>query len=268
MNIAVCIKVAPPTTTPKIKPSADGSGIDTTGIKYEPGPYDLFAVTEGVVLIEQKKAAKVHLFTVASTDVKTDEAVSALRGGAIALGCEDLTVIDDPALAKADALGVAKALAAAIKATPDVGLVLTGKQAIDYDNVAVPAMLAELLGYPLVSFVCALDINGDTFTATRSVGGGVEEVVTGKLPAVITCDKGMVQPRYAKLPQIMAAKKAPVHTKKVADLGLSADDVAPATAYAGYGEPPARPAGRILKGDLPAALDELVALLRNEAKVL
>lgn len=268
MNVAVCAKVAPATTTPKIKPSADGSGIDPAGLKTEVSPYDLFAATEGVVLVEQKKAEKVHLFTVTSPDLKADDAVSALRGGAIALGCTDLTVIDDPALAKADSLGVARALAAAIKATPDVGLVLTGKQAIDYDNVQVPAMLAELLGWPLVSMVSALDVSGDGFTATRNVGSGVEEVVSGKLPAVITCDKGLVEPRYAKLPQIMAAKKAPVLTKKVADLGLSAADVAPAATYGAYSEPPPRPAGRILKGDLPAVLDELVGLLRNEAKVL
>lgn len=263
MNIAVCAKVAPDTATPKITPSADGSGIDTTGIKFVVSPYDLFAVTEGVVLVEEKKADNVHLFTVG-----TDADVSPLRGGAIALGCTDLTLISDAALENADGLAVARALAAAIGQAPDIGLVLTGKQAVDYDNVQVPAMLAELLGFPLVSMVCALEIDGTNFTATRSVGGGVEEVVKGTLPAVISCDKGLVQPRYAKLPQIMKAKKVPVHTKSIGDLGLSAADVAPGATYSAYGEPPPRPAGRIIEGDLGPALDQLVDLLRNEAKVL
>lgn len=263
MNIAVCAKVAPDTATPKIKPSADGSGIDTAGIKFAVSAYDLFAVTEGIVLKEEGKANEVHVFTVGDKD-----AVSVMRGGALALGAADLTLVDDAALADADALAVAKVLAKAIEGADDIGLVLTGKQAIDGDNVQVPAMLAELLGWPVVSFVSGLEIDGTTFTATRNVGGGIEEVVTGSLPAVITCDKGLVQPRYAKLPDIMKAKRKPVHTKSLGDLGLSAADVAPKATWSAYGEPPPRPAGRVLEGDVASMVDQLVDLLQNEAKVL
>jgi electron transfer flavoprotein beta subunit len=261
LNIAVCAKAAPNTNTPRIPPSADKSGIDTTGLKYEVQPYDLFAVTKGVELVEQGKAGKVHLFTVGN-----QEDVAQLRGSALALGAADLVLIEDPKLSNADSLLVAKALAAAIGATPDVGLVLTGVRAVDWDNVQVPAMIAELLGWPLVSAVSDLQIDGSSFTATRNVGGGVQEVVKGQLPAVITCEKGLVQPRYAKLPDIMKAKTKPVAKKTAADLGLA--DATPAITYTNYAEPPARPKGRILQGDLDTALDELVSLLRTEAKVL
>ncbi|MCB9664074.1 MAG: electron transfer flavoprotein subunit beta/FixA family protein [Alphaproteobacteria bacterium] len=262
MKIAVCAKVAPDTATPRITAKGDGSGIDTTGIKFVVSPYDLFAVTEGIVLKEQGKASAVHLFTVGG-----DSDVTVLRGGALALGAEDLTLVDDPALAEADSLAVARSLAAAI-GQGEFGLVLCGKQAVDHDNVQVPAMLAELLGWPHVSLVDDLVIDGDGFTATRNVGGGVAEVVKGTLPAVVTCDKGLVEPRYAKLPDIMKAKQKKVHKKTLGDLGLSAADVAPAATYTAYGEPPPRPKGRMLEGDVAGMVDQLVDALRNEAKVL
>lgn len=264
MNIAICAKVTPDTATPKITPSADKAGIDTTGIKWVVSPYDLLAVTKAIVLTEQKKAEKVVVFTVGSGE----PVVTTLRGGALALGCSELVAIDDPAFARTDSLGIARGLAAAIKTSADIGLVLCGKQAVDDDAVQVPAMIAELLGWPLVSFVSKLEVEGNTFTATRNVGGGVEEIVTGSLPAVVTADKGIAEERYAKLPEIMKAKTKPVTAKKLGDLGLTADQVAPAAAVSAYGEPPPRPAGRILKGELPQVLDELVGLLRNEAKVL
>ncbi len=264
MNIAVCAKVTPDTATPKITPSADKSGIDTTGIKWVVSPYDLLAVTKSVTLVEQKKAEKVSVFTVGGGE----HVVSTLRGGALALGCADLTVLDDAAFQNTDALGVARGLAAAIKASPDVGLVLCGKQAVDHDNVQVPAMVAELLGWPLVSFVSQFDVEGNGFVATRNVGGGVEEIVKGTLPVVVTADKGIAEERYAKLPDIMKSKTKPVATKKLGDVGLTADQVAPAAVASAYGEPPPRPAGRMLQGDLGAVLGELVGLLRNEAKVL
>jgi electron transfer flavoprotein beta subunit len=262
VNIAVCAKVTPDTAA-LIRTKADGSGIETSGIKWVISPYDLFAIEEGVRLTEEGKATTVHLFTVGD-----DEAASALRGGGLALGAEDLTLIKDPAMNGADALGVARALAAAIKGGPDLQLVLCGKQAVDDDNVQVPAMIAELLGWAQVSMVSKLVVEGGRFKATRNVGGGVEEVVEGSLPVVITCDKGLNTPRYAKLPAIMAAKKKKVHEKTAASLGLSAADIAPAAVVSSFGPPAPRPAGRILQGDVGAQVKELVNLLRNEAKVL
>lgn len=262
MNIAVCAKVAPDTAA-QIKTKGDGSGIETAGIKWVVSPYDSFAVEEAAGLKEAKKAGGVHLFTVGG-----DDAISPLRAGGLAVGADELTLINDDAVINSDALGVAKALAAAIKGGDDIQLVFTGKQAVDDDNVQVPAMVAELLGWPHVSFVSGFELDGTTFKATRNVGGGVQEIVSGSLPAVITCDKGLNTPRYAKLPAIMKAKRKPVHKKSAADLGLSADDVASKVTTSSYGPPAARPAGKVLSGDLGAQLDELVGLLRNEAKVL
>jgi len=260
VKIAVCATVMPDTTTPRIQPNADGSGIDTSGIKFAVSPYDVFAATLGVELKEKKVAESVHLFAVGE-----DGDVATLRSGALALGCEDLTLLTE--VADADALAKAKALAAAIGAADGIGLVLIGKQDNQGDAVLVPAMLAELLGWPVVSMVSSFETDGTTFTAVRNVGGGAQETVTGSLPAVITCDKGLVQPRYAKLPDIMKAKRKKVFKPSNADLGLA--DVSAKATRGAYGEPPPRPPGRMLDaGDLSSTLDQLVGALRDEAKVL
>lgn len=261
MKIGVCAKVVPDTAA-QIKTKADGSGIETAGLKWVVNPYDSNAIEAAVQLVDAKKAASAHGYAVGD-----DSAVNTLRPGGLAVGLTDLTLINDPALSDSDHLGAAKALAAAIKAD-GIGLVLCGKVSVDDDAVQVPAMLAELLGWPLVSMVNKLDVDGDAFSATRAVGGGVEEEVSGSLPAVITCDKGLNTPRYAKLPDIVKSKRKPVNTKSLSDLGLSAADVAAKVEVSAYGGPPARPAGRILEGDLPAQVNELVRLLRDEAKVI
>lgn len=262
MKIAVCAKVAPDTTTPRIQPSADGSGIDTSGIKFAVSPYDVFAATLGIELKEKGVASSVHAFTVGD-----DGDAATLRSGVLALGAEDLTLVTGAP--GTDALGAARILAAAIEKAGGFGLVLTGKQAIDGDSVQFPAMLAELLGWPLVSMVSGFETDGTTFTAVRNVGSGVQETVSGSLPAVVTCDKGLVQPRYAKLPDIMKAKKKAVHTPSLADLGLSASEVEAKAMHGAFGEPPPRPAGRRLDaGDLGNTVDALLVALRDEAKVL
>jgi electron transfer flavoprotein beta subunit len=262
VNIAVCAKVAPDTTA-QIKTKADGTGIDRAGIKWSVSAYDEFAIEEAVALKEKKKADKVSIFTVGD-----DEAVNALRPGGLARGADDMVVCGDPAVMGGDSLTIARALAAMVKADAGIQLVLCGKQAIDDDNVQVPAMLAELLGWAQVSFVCKFELDGTTFKATRNVGGGVQEVVQGNLPVVITCDKGMNTPRYPKLPDIMKAKSKPVAQKKAGDLGLSAADLAPAVVVSNYQPPAARPKGRQLTGDAAAQVKELVRLLREEAKVI
>lgn len=258
MNIGVCVKVVPDTDT-RIKIAGDG--IDESGIKWIVSPYDAFAVEEGAKT-KEAHGGEVVLFSVGSSDW-----VSQIRASGLAVGGDRAVLVEDDALANTDSLGTARALAKAIEAE-GIQVVFTGKQAIDGDNVQVPAMLAELLGWPHVSFVSEFSLDGETFTATRNVGGGVQEVVTGSLPVVITAERGLNSPRYAKLPAIMKAKRKKIDTKSLADLGLSADDVAPAVALSSYGLPPARPAGRKLEGDVDSMVNELVSLLRNEAKVL
>jgi electron transfer flavoprotein beta subunit len=262
VNIGVCAKIAPDTATP-IRVKADGSGIETAGVKFLVSSYDTFAIEEAVSLKDKKKADKVHVFAVGD-----DEAVNQLRSGALAVGADDLTICQEAAALESDGLGTARVLAAMIQGTPGIELALLGNRGVDYDNSQVPAMVAELLGWPLVSFVSSLEIDGGTFKAARNVGGGVQEVVTGALPVVISCDKGLNTPRLAKLPDIMKAKTKPVVKKTLADLGLSAAAVAPAVVTSSFSPPPARPKGRVLTGDLAGQVKELVRLLRDEAKVL
>jgi len=260
VKIGVCIKSTPDTET-RITVRSAGDGIDPTGIKYIISPYDVFGLEEGVQ-IKEKLGGEVVLYTVGDANAQKN-----LRDG-LALGADRAVHIDDPAIVASDPLATARALAAAIKAE-GMEIVFCGIKAADDDNVQVPAMLAECLGWPQVTFVKDFQIDGTTFTATRNVGGGVEEVVKGNLPAVISADRGLNEPRYAKLPEIMKAKRKPLATKNAAALGLSADDIAPAVELFNYAPPPARPKGRILDGDtVEAKVSELVRLLRDEAKVL
>jgi electron transfer flavoprotein beta subunit len=260
MKIGVCMKVTPDTDT-RIKINASADGIDPAGVKWIVSPYDMFAVEEAI------RTKEAHGGEVVIFSVSNDSAIAQLRGGGLALGADRATLINDPAALASDSLGVARALAAAIT-RDECSLVFCGKQAIDDDNVQVPAMMAELLGWAQVSFVNEFETDGSTFKASRSVGSGTIEVVTGDLPVVITADKGLNTPRYAKLPAIMKAKKKPIEKLSLADLGLEAADVAPAVLVSDYGLPPGRPKGRILEGEVDEQVSELVRLLREEAKVI
>lgn len=258
MRIGVCVKITPDTDT-RIK--IQGDGIDPTGVKWVVSPYDALAVEEAIVTQEK------HGGDVVSYTVGDKSTVAVLRGSVLALGAARSVVVSDPAALKTDALGVARILAAAIR-KDGVDVLFCGKVAIDADQSQVPAMVAELLGCPVVSRVTTFSAEGGRFTATRNLDGGVQEVVSGPTPVVITAERGLNTPRYAKLPAIMAAKKKPVDTPSLADLGLSADAIAPAVSLTNWSLPPARPKGRILGGDVDTAVAELVRLLREEAKVL
>ena len=260
MKIGICAKVTAETDA-RLSPSADGSSFEFTG-KTVVGPYDAFAVEEAV-LNKEKHGGEIAVFTVG----KSADVLSQLRGSALALGVDKAVVIEDPALETTDSLGVARALAKAIE-KEGCNLVFCGKQAVDDDNVQVPAMVAEFLGWAQVSRVVEFALDGDTFTATRSMDGGIRQVVTGSLPALITAERGLNTPRYAKLPAIMKAKKKPVDTLDLSALGLAAGDVAAQVEVSAYGAPPERPKGRILEGDTDAVVAELVKVLREEAKVI
>ena len=260
MKIGICAKVTADTDA-RLSPSADGSSFEFTG-KTVVGPYDMFAVEEAV-LNKEKHGGEIAVFTVG----KSGDVLSQLRGSVLALGADKAVVVEDDALDSADSLGIARALAKAIE-KEECNLVFCGKQAIDDDNVQVPAMVAELLGWAQVSRVVEFSVEGDAFTATRSMDGGIRQVVSGNLPVLITAERGLNTPRYAKLPAIMKAKKKPVETHDLAALGLSAADVAPKVEISAYGAPPERPKGRILEGDTDTVVAELVRVLREEAKVI
>jgi len=249
LKIAVCLKRVPDTVA-KITIGADRKSIDETGLKFVPNPYDEFAVEEALALKEKAGAGETVVYALG-----TDAAQETLRT-ALAMGIDRAVLLQSPG--SPDGLEVAKAIAAELQ---DGGhdLILFGKLAVDDYNQQVGPMVAELLGRACVTSVAHLKIADGAIEAEREIEGGIE-VVTCRLPAVLTCDKGLNNPRLPSLKGIMAAKKKPFETKPVA-LGAGSIEVL------GLEYPPERQAGRIV-GEGPDAVPELIRLLRTEARVL
>ena len=250
MKIAVCVKRVPDTEA-RIKIAADGKTIDESGVKFVLNPYDEFAVEEALRLKEKGGAGEVVIVTVGG-DASQETIRTALAMGA-----------DRGVLLKADAvpldpLPVARALAGELR-EGGYDLILFGKQAVDDSSHAVGVMVAELLGLPAVGAVAKLELGDGKGTAEREIEGGVE-VVAFALPAVLTAEKGLNEPRYPALKGIMAAKKKPLETKpaQLGDVGLE---------VLGLAYPPERQAGRIV-GEGVEAVSALIDALRTEAKVL
>ncbi|MEZ4319455.1 MAG: electron transfer flavoprotein subunit beta/FixA family protein [Myxococcota bacterium] len=252
MKIGVCAKITPDADA-RIKVAADGQGVVLDGVKFGISDYDEYAIEEAI-RTKEKHGGEIVSFTVGDSSADKQ-----LRSGALALGVDRSVLVTDSA---ADPLGIAKLLAAAIaKESPE--LVFTGKSTIDDQNFQVGTMIAELLGWAHVTQVTALEIEGSAFKATRNMDAGVRQVVSGTLPAVISCEDGLNTVRYAKLPDIMKAKKKPLDSVSgVADTGAAR------SAVGNLAPPPERPAGRIIEGDAVTASKELVRLLRDEAKVI
>jgi electron transfer flavoprotein beta subunit len=250
MKIAVCIKRVPDSET-RVKIAGDGKSLDEAGVKFILNPYDEFAVEEALRRKEQAGAGEVAV--IACGPAVTQETIRT----ALAMGA-DRGVLLEAAAVPADGLAVARALAAELK---DGGydLILFGKMAIDDSNQQVGPMVAELLGLPCVTCVAHLELADGKGTAEREVEGGME-VLVFPLPAVLTADKGLNEPRYPALKGIMAAKKKPMEVKPV-QLDATGLEVLAMT------PPPERKDGRIV-GEGAAAVPELVKLLREEAKVL
>jgi len=250
MNIIVCVSQVPDTTT-RINVAAGGLSMDPAGVKFILNPYDEFAVEEALRLKE--KAGTGEVVVVALGPVAAQETIRT----ALAMGADRGVLLQSQGL-HPDGLETAKGLAAELK---DAGfdLILFGKMAIDDYNHQVGPMVAELLDLPCVTTVAHLEIAGGRGTAEREIEGGVE-VVEFPLPAVLTTDKGLNEPRYPALKGIMAAKKKPLEVKLTAP-GPGALEIIALTL------PPERQAGKIV-GEGSAAVAELVRLLREEAKVL
>jgi len=259
MKILVAVKQVPDTAT-QVKIASDPRTIDTTGITWIVSPYDEFAVEEALRIRERRGAGEVVAVTLGP-----ERAKEALRS-CLAMGCDRAIHLNDPAWAEADTLATARALAAVVEREAPA-LVLCGRQAIDDDMGAVPAQLAELLGWPCLSWIMeeSVDADGTVVRAARQVEGGLE-VFEVPLPAVLTCQKGLNEPRYPTLKGIMGAKKKEIRDVKAADLGVGA--TAPELTLLTLEPLPPRPPGRIIQGDVQTAVKELVRALREEAKVI
>ena len=258
MKIVVAIKQVPDTAT-QVKIGGDPKAIDTAGITWIVSPYDEFAIEEALRLKEKRGQGEVIAVSLGPDRVK-----EALRS-ALAMGCDRAIHLNDPAWANADTLATAQALAAAIK-QEQPALVLCGRQAIDDDMGAVGAQLAEVLGWPCASWIMeeAVDADAKSVRVGRQVEGGLE-VFDLPLPAVLSAQKGLNEPRYPTLKGIMGAKKKEIKDVKAADLGVTA---APELSIAALEALPPRPPGRIVPGDVKDAVKELVRALREDAKAI
>jgi electron transfer flavoprotein beta subunit len=250
VRIAVCIKRVPDTEA-RVKVGADGKSIDESGVKFVLNPYDEYAVEEALRLKEKAGAGEVAVIALGG-----DAAQETIRT-ALAMGADRGVLLKTDTI-PLDPLPVARALADELR-PGGFDLVLCGKQAVDDSSHAVGVMIAELLGVPSVAAVAKLAIADGKGTAEREIEGGVE-VVTFTLPAVVTADKGLNEPRYPALKGIMAAKKKPLEVKPAAmpPAGLDVLELA---------YPPERKAGRIV-GEGADAVPALIDALRTEAKVL
>ncbi|MEZ4386596.1 MAG: electron transfer flavoprotein subunit beta/FixA family protein [Candidatus Krumholzibacteriia bacterium] len=260
MKIAVCVKQVPDSET-RINLSGPAAALDSSSFTMIINPYDQFAVEEAVKIKEARGAGEVTAVTVGA-QARVREM---LKKDCLAVGCDKAVVVDDPALANADPLAVAKVLAAVLR-RDQYDLVLFGIKAIDDDASQVGVMTAELLGLPHVGYIGALELGQTTLTARREVEGGVE-VVTSPLPCVLTCGKGLNEPRLPSLPNIMKAGMKPVEVVDCAALGVAVP--ASHTAVKQYTPPPPRGACTMITADTPAeAARALARKLRDEAKVI
>ena len=251
MRIAVCVKRVPDSET-KVRIAADGKSLDPAGVNWDLNPYDEFGVEEALKIKEANGGTPEVVVLCAGP---ADAATQIRR--ALAMGA-DRGILIKGDLPFGDASSAAAALAPALKElAPD--LCFFGKQAIDDDNLQVPAYVAAAMNWPLVTVVTKLEVKDGKATAQRQVEGG-HEVVEVSLPAAISCQKGLNVPRFASLPNIMKAKKKPLDEKP-----LPAS--APKLTILGLTPPPARKAGRIVGQGADAAA-ALIQALRTEAKVI
>lgn len=259
MNSVVCISHVPDTES-RIKIGGDKRHIDETGLKFIVSPYDEYALEEAI-RVKEAKGGDVTVLTFGP-----DRAAQGLRE-CLARGATKAIHIKGE-VADADALGIAKVLAAAIKTVPH-DLVFFGKQGVGTDNGLVGPMVAEILGYPQINVVTKLEIGEGTIKAHREIEGA-EDVIEASMPAVVTAQKGLNEPRYSSLKGIMAAKKIPIDTKSVADLGLSDSDVLnQRVVFVSLELPPEKSGGRKIDGaDPAAAAREILKYIRETAKAL
>ena len=250
MKIIVCVSHVPDTTT-KVNVAADGKNIDPAGVKFILNPYDEFAVEEALRL-KEKNGGEVIVASVGS-----DAAKEAIRQ-ALAMGADKGMLIKAD---KSDSFAVAALLAASLK-DQGADLILLGKQSIDFDGMEVAPMLAELLDLPCATVVVSLTIDGTTAIVEKEVEGGKEKIALA-MPAIVAAQKGLNEPRYPSLPNIMKAKQKPIEE-------VAVDAPAPRTMVVKMDKPEKKRVGKILKseGNAPAIAGELAKLLHEEAKVI
>ena len=248
MNILVCISQVPDTTA-KIQVSGDGKSIEKTGIKFILNPYDEFAIEEGLRLRERFGG------TVTALTVGPETSKEILRT-ALAMGVDKAGIVKTDDIL--DSYNVAENIAGYAKSiSPD--LVIFGRQSIDFDSSGMAPMVAEMLDLPSISVVSSWNIENNVITAERDIEGG-KEVLTCSIPCVISAQKGLNDPRYPKLPDIMKAKSKPI--EEIASCHGSA-----LVSLTSMVLPSSKRVGMIV-GDSEAEIASVVTALHEQAKVI
>ncbi len=234
----------------KVRPKSDESGVDLNNVKMAMNPFCEIAVEEAVKLKEAGSADEIIAVTIG-----TSASQEQLRT-ALALGADRAILIETDV--EADPLGISKLLKAIVeKESPD--LIILGKQAIDGDNNQTGQMLGALLGYPQATFASEVNLEDGKAIVTREIDGGLQ-TISINMPAIVTTDLRLNEPRYASLPNIMKAKSKPLDVIAAADLGI---DIAPRMTTLKVSLPAQREAGIMVE-----TVDELLDKLKNEAKVI
>ncbi len=250
MNIIVCVSHVPDTTT-KVVVGGDGKNIDPAGVKFILNPYDEFAVEEALRL-KEKHGGEVIVATVGA-----DAAKEALRQG-LAMGADKGILIKAD---KGDSYAVAELLASTLKGR-NADLILLGKQSIDFDGMEIAPMLAELMDLPAATVVVSMAVDGSNVTVEKEVEGGKEKIAL-TMPCIIAAQKGLNDPRYPSLPNIMKAKQKPIEE-------VAATAPTPRTNIVAMDKPEKKRVGKVLKvdGNAASVATELATLLHEEAKVI
>ena len=260
MNILVFVKRVPDTES-KIRIHHETNTVIEEGLNFIISSNDEYAVEEALRLREAK-GGQVTVISVGAGESTT------ILKKCLAMGADEAVLIKDDLKETYDGLRIAKMITRAVeKKFPHFDLLLFGKQSVGADNAQVPSMVAEMLGLPQANVVTKLEINGTQGAALREIEGAEEKVIFS-LPAVVSAQKGLNEPRYETLKGIMAAKKKIIPVMTLEELGLRREDVAPQVDITKLEMPPARQAGKIIPGTPEEAAKKLAELLRHEAKVI
>ena len=260
MKLIVLLKQVPSTES-FVSVGDDKKSVKTEDVKWVINPYDEFAVEEALKIKEALGG------TVTIVTVGNDKAVEAIRT-ALAMGADNGILINDPAAYNCDGAGISKILAATLKKM-EYDLIIAGQRAVDDDNYYVGAATAELLNIPHISMVIKEEITDNKIKCVKTIEGG-SFTFEAQLPALITTQRGLNEPRYASLPGIMKAKKKPLDTKTLTDIGISPSDLGePMLTIKEVKKPPQRKAGVMIQGETPSEkAAALVKALHEDAKAI
>lgn len=260
MNIYVFVKRVPDTES-KIRIDHGTNSIVEEGLTFVLNPYDEYAVEEALRLREAN-GGQVTVFSVGA-----EENIVILKK-CLAMGADEAVLIKDRAGETYDGLRTAKIIARVLKEKfSDYSLLLFGKQSVGADNAQIPAMVGEFLGIPQVNVVTKLKIEGNGGEAHREIEGGLEKV-SFSLPAIISAQKGLNEPRYETLKGIMMAKRKEIPVVTVQELEMSEEDLAARMEIVRMESPPEREAGKVIEDEPAEAAKKLVEFLHQEAKLI